>query len=294
MSDCGVSRKPWAAWGAKAPLQKPRGYGGTAAVDGAVGGREQWARMTKPEAKPDVDMFNAVRRSRRDLPTVEGTSAYLTVATLLCGFAFAGLILYLGNRHPHAPHVVAASLLAAAFIVLLYAALSMVSLVDTSGSKWRLLVRLIYFIESARSLYLGLALLLASLCVMSFAWSTPLGCVVVLFSTLFIARCARLVKRILRLEQVVVAVDAKVMAVDLVEEALGIGPESRMARIKQLMATLREAVYSPSEETISELRALLEELQERQRERSDQPDNVEGQGPASCDSSTPSPSHPAP
>ncbi|MGD0113455.1 MAG: hypothetical protein ABSD48_16475 [Armatimonadota bacterium] len=182
--------------------------------------------MTKPEKRPDVDLVGAVRRSRRDMPTVEGTNAHLTVATLLCGFAFAGLILYLGTGRPHATHVVAASLLAAAFIVLLYAALSIASLVETSGSERRLLTRVIYWIESGRSLFLGLALLLASVCVMSFTWSTPLGCVVVPLSALFIARCAWLIRRVVRLDRVTAAVDAHVIMIDTLEEALGADAES--------------------------------------------------------------------
>ncbi len=221
--------------------------------------------MTKLEKKPNVDLVGAVRRSRKDLPTVEGTGAHLTVATLLCGFAFAGLILYLGTGHPHATHVVAASLLAAAFIVLLYAALSIASLVDTSGGERRLLIRVLYWIESGRSLFLGLALLLASVCVMSFTWSTPLGCVVVPLSALFIVRCAWLIRRVLRLGRATAAVDAQVIVIDTLEEALGADAESGIGRVKEQLTrfaqALKEAARSPSGETMSKVRELAKEIQ---------------------------------
>jgi len=93
--------------------------------------------MTKPEETSNpVDLL---RRRRSDLTTSAGANAHLTVATLLCGFAFAGLILYLGTDHPRAAHVVAASLLAAAFIMLLYAGLSTAYLVQVSDRKQQLM-----------------------------------------------------------------------------------------------------------------------------------------------------------
>jgi hypothetical protein len=226
--------------------------------------------MTKPEEKPSADVVASFRGLRRHLPTLEGASANLTLTTLLCGFAFAGVILYLGTGHPHATHVVAASLLAAAFIVLLYAALCTTYLVEISGSERRLLTRALYQVESVLSLCLGLALLLASVCVMSFAWSTPLGWVVVPLSALFIARYTWVTIRDMRLHSKALAIDATVMMADISEDALGTDFESfmtdlrsRIIRVKELLAKCAEAEGSPDEETVSELRVLRDELKEK-------------------------------
>ena len=226
--------------------------------------------MTKPEEKPSADAVASLQRAIGSLRTLEGTGAFLTVTTLLGGFAFAGLILYLGTDHPHATHIVAASLLAAAFIVLLYAAISTAYLVEISGSERKPLTRAIYQYENTLSLMLGLTLLLGSVCVMSFAWSSPLGWVVVPLSGLFVVRFVWVEMRDVRLGHKDRVIYALLMLTETAESALGsdLGSFStdvsaRTARARELLAKCAEAGGSPDAETLSELRAVTADLMEK-------------------------------
>jgi len=116
-----------------------------------------------------------------------GASEYLAVTSVMCGFAFAGLVLYLGAGPPAPSRVVAAALLLAAFVTLLYAAFAIASLADVSARGkpprvWH------YFREALWSMLLGMLLLLASTCVMAFLWSNWLGWSGLTLSALFLSR----------------------------------------------------------------------------------------------------------
>jgi len=115
----------------------------------------------------------------------EGVSAHLALVGLMCGFSFTGLVLYLGMSTVSAIRVVAAALLLAAFTVLLFSAYCVAQLsVDSAESRpvdvhpW--------YGHSLWSTYLGMLLLLGSLCVMAFAWTPVLGWFSVSLSTLLI------------------------------------------------------------------------------------------------------------
>jgi hypothetical protein len=103
----------------------------------------------------------------------------------MAGFAFGGLVLYLGGSHPSPGQIVAASLLLAAFIVLLFCAYALASLVHEASNRDEATVFL-WFGHSVWSLYGGLMLLVASVCVMSFVWSRALGWVALGLSALFV------------------------------------------------------------------------------------------------------------
>jgi len=117
----------------------------------------------------------------------EGPSAYLVVISLMSGFAFAGLVLYLGMAAPNQAEIVAAGLLLAAFVVLLYAAFACASVVDVIGRHSQRAIEH-YQTETLLSMLLGILLLLAAISVMSFAWSPWLGALAVVLSALFIVR----------------------------------------------------------------------------------------------------------
>jgi hypothetical protein len=118
---------------------------------------------------------------------VEGASAYLTIITVMCGFAFAGFILYLGVSPTTPVRIVAAGLLLMGFIVLLYGSFAVASQIDVAAKKkYRAMEH--YGVESTWSLLLGLPLLLAAVCVMSFAWSVWLGAVATALAVVFTCR----------------------------------------------------------------------------------------------------------
>ena len=132
-------------------------------------------------------MHQESRQQRR--PSQQGASAYLTVSTLLCGFSFAGVVLYLGTSQVTSVHVVAACFLVAAFILLLYAAFADASLIDvhermSSTTVWH------YWSESCWSLLLGLVLLLSAVCIMAFDWSVWVGGTGTALSVAFVLRFA--------------------------------------------------------------------------------------------------------
>jgi hypothetical protein len=120
---------------------------------------------------------------------LQGGTAYLTVVSLLCGFAFAALVLYLGLAKRETVHVVSACLLAGAFVGLLYSVFAFASEVHTAAAG-RYSASEHYGRESLWSMLAGLVLLLSSLCVMSFGWSAALGWTAVGLSACFVMRFA--------------------------------------------------------------------------------------------------------
>ena len=127
------------------------------------------------------------RAKGRMLPSAVGDSAYLTIASLMCGFAFAGFILYLGMADARGARVVAACLLLGAFVALLYSAFACASLLDVR-SRGLVTAAEHYWWESAASMFLGLLSLMASVCVMSFTWSRWVGWTALALVVLFLAR----------------------------------------------------------------------------------------------------------
>jgi len=132
----------------------------------------------------DQDRYRAKDRM---LPSAVGESAYLTVASLMCGFAFAGFILYLGMADAGGARVVAACLLLGAFVALLYSAFACASLLDVR-SRGLVTAAEHYWWESTRSIFLGLLSLMASVCVMGFTWSRWVGWTALALVVLFVAR----------------------------------------------------------------------------------------------------------
>ena len=140
-------------------------------------------RKVVPAARTNGD--NDRQREER----LQGGTSYLTVVSLLSGFAFAALVLYLGTSERTTAHVVSACLLTGAFVGLLYSVFAFASEVHTAAAgRYRASDH--YSRESTWSMLLGLALLLSSLCVMSFGWSSALGWTAVGLSACFAARFA--------------------------------------------------------------------------------------------------------
>ena len=227
-------------------------------------------RMPGSEEKPNADLPSSLQRLRDKLRSAEGTGAFLTVTTLFCGFAFAGLVLYIGTDHPRPVHIVAASVLAAAFIVLLYAAICAAYLVAVSDGERKLYTRAVYQEESTVSLLLGLALLLGSVCVMSFAWSAPLGWVVVPLSAAFVLRFGWDQIRDVRLRRKDRAIQAGIVFIDAQQRAFGSDMKSftdsimeRIERGKELIAKSTGTEGPPDKETVAELRALRADLADK-------------------------------
>ncbi len=132
----------------------------------------------------------AKERRRSQVATTvdsDGGTAYLTVVSLLCGFSFAGLVLYLGLAKPRAGQEVAAGLLFGAFVMLLYCVFAFASLVHSAEGGARRSAAY-YSWEATWSMLVGLVLLLGSLCVMGFIWARSLGWATVGLSAWFIGR----------------------------------------------------------------------------------------------------------
>ena len=127
------------------------------------------------------------------LTTAEsGQLAHLTASSMLCGFAFAGLILYLtaGDALTSAAHISAACVLGVALVALLWSTCLMV---------WSITRRTMldrdkhsdakdYWTEAQIFFAGGVMALLVSVSIMGFIASTLLGWVVAFFAFIFVAR----------------------------------------------------------------------------------------------------------
>jgi len=106
-------------------------------------------------------------------------AALLTVASVLAGFAFSGLVLFLsiGRDKVTAGHTVAACLLVAAFLALVYSAIALTSSTyfRRHPDFWVALGGLFLLREAVYVLLAGLVLLCASVCLMAFLWSPWVG-----------------------------------------------------------------------------------------------------------------------
>jgi hypothetical protein len=106
--------------------------------------------------------------------------ALVTVATVLAGFAFTGILLVLGFSRPETGvgHMVAVGLLLAAFFALIYSAVAFTSSICfLSLPGLEAMVALFLLRDGVRVMLAGFALVCASTCLMVFLWSVWVGCV---------------------------------------------------------------------------------------------------------------------
>jgi hypothetical protein len=142
------------------------------------------------------------RKPGRLAPGVEALMAYQSSCTLLCGFAFAGLVMYLGSvSKPQPLQLVAAGLLTGGFFSLFHASFMFPSLIGGVDLRKPLSVLNYRADEIGSAGALGVVLLLASVCVMAFAWSCWLGGVTTGSLLLLVARWAWVARHEAKLSQ---------------------------------------------------------------------------------------------